>query len=411
MGNSGWHTPGNNRWEVLGCDGRFFSSYAGWLPVHLPRPVRKNRSSRSGPLPWRGTPCSTRTGSARCWPRTWEAERPSRTWKRHGRTWSSFYHDRGYPTVLANIPEQTVETGRIRLDVIERPHSAGPGDRQPVLHPLHDPEGPGRLPSRRDSLPSAGQGRDRPDQPAEGSSGNAGAHAGSAAGHHRRGTQDQGYAAPAWMGGAEQPLQTHTTSDLRLNAMVSYDNLWQKQHSFSLQGQVSPEKTEEVNTVSVSYVFPLPWNREHMLASYAIWSDSETAFGDGFQVTGKGNILGLRYVMTLPGYDRYSHSLTMGPGLQGLPGRRGHRIRADRPQDAHHLHAGLPFLQWVPAGQGRVHPVQRRAQRRFPEYGDPASGEFEIKRLQGQGELPGGPGPGMERTQKLPLDFGSFRKK
>src|SRR5208337_3488849 len=29
------------------------------------------------------------------------------------------YHDKGYPAVLVNIPEQTVEGGKVRLQVIE----------------------------------------------------------------------------------------------------------------------------------------------------------------------------------------------------------------------------------------------------------------------------------------------------
>ena len=36
---------------------------------------------------------------------------------------------------------------------------------------------------------------------------------------------------------------TQNTSDLRLNAMLRYDNLWQRDHSVSVQFQTSPEDT------------------------------------------------------------------------------------------------------------------------------------------------------------------------
>ena len=37
------------------------------------------------------------------------------------------------------------------------------------------------------------------------------------------------------------------TSESRLSLGISYDNLWQKQHSFALQWQVAPQETNEAN--------------------------------------------------------------------------------------------------------------------------------------------------------------------
>ena len=50
------------------------------------------------------------------------------------------------------------------------------------------------------------------------------------------------------------------TTLLRLNAVVHYDNLWQKDHSLSLQYQVSPEDPNQVEVGAAAYSMPAPWN-------------------------------------------------------------------------------------------------------------------------------------------------------
>jgi hemolysin activation/secretion protein len=49
-----------------------------------------------------------------------------------------------------------------------------------------------------------------------------------------------------------------------------------------------------------------------MLAIYGVWSDSDIAFGEGFQSIGKGTIFGVRNVMPLPRVGNYNHSLSLG---------------------------------------------------------------------------------------------------
>ena len=105
---------------------------------------------------------------------------------------------------------------------------------------------------------------------------------------------------------------SHDTSSLRLSAMVRYDNLWQKNHSASLQAQVSPENTDEVRVISGSYVMPRALDPSQLLVFYAVWSDSQTATGGDINVIGKGNIYGARYVRPLTGYKDYAHNLTFG---------------------------------------------------------------------------------------------------
>ncbi len=123
----------------------------------------------------------------------------------------------------------------------------------------------------------------------------------------------------------------HDTTDLRLNAILRYDNLWQREHSISFQYQTSPQDPKEVQVAAGSYVLPAPWNRNHILALYGIWSDSQTAFGEGFEVVGKGQIVGVRYILALPSWQppeqiwllparlgSYGHTLSLGLDYKDL---------------------------------------------------------------------------------------------
>jgi hemolysin activation/secretion protein len=101
------------------------------------------------------------------------------------------------------------------------------------------------------------------------------------------------------------------TTELRLSAALRYDNLWQKEHSLSIQYQVSPEDTQEVSVYSGSYSLPLPWNRDQRFILYGVHSDSNTLTKE-FNVAGKGDIVGGRYLLPLEGVDGYSHNLTLG---------------------------------------------------------------------------------------------------
>jgi len=106
---------------------------------------------------------------------------------------------------------------------------------------------------------------------------------------------------------------TRSTTDLRLNTMLRYDNLWQRDHSFSVQYQTSPKDTAEVRMYALSYTFPTPWIREQQIAFYGIRSDSNTTtFGQDVLVNGKGYILGTRYVVPLAPYKAYLHNITIG---------------------------------------------------------------------------------------------------
>lgn len=225
------------------------------------------------------------------------------------------YHELGYISVLVNIPPQRVEEGTVRLDVVEGRigRVRVTGNRyftmEKVLGDL-----PGLAPGEILYLPRVQQEltllNRNPDLKV----------------------------APVLMPGRETgtvdvelkvkdklPLHgslelnnrsIHDTTDLRLNAMIRYDNLWQREHSVSFQYQTSPQDTEEVRLFAGSYVLPNPWKRTHALAVYGLVSDSATAFGTGFEVIGKGSLVGARYMIPLPGLD-------VGDFLAGWPVRFG----------------------------------------------------------------------------------------
>lgn len=100
------------------------------------------------------------------------------------------------------------------------------------------------------------------------------------------------------------------TSHSRLNGSLRYDNLWQREHSLSLQFQTSPENTRETRALSATYVVPLRGG--DALALYAVSSDSKVAALGSTSVLGRGSITGLRYVRPLASSGAWSHSIVVG---------------------------------------------------------------------------------------------------
>lgn len=101
------------------------------------------------------------------------------------------------------------------------------------------------------------------------------------------------------------------TTDTRLSAAISYDNLWQKQHSFGLQWQTAPEATHEVNVLVATYI--APWfDSNNRIAVYVVDSKSDVASLGDISVIGDGRIYGTRFVMPLPSDRAFVHSLSIG---------------------------------------------------------------------------------------------------
>lgn len=101
------------------------------------------------------------------------------------------------------------------------------------------------------------------------------------------------------------------TTDTRVGAAISYDNLWQKQHSFGVQWQTAPENTDEVDVWVGTYI--APWfDTSNRIAAYVVESSSDVASVGDINVIGDGTIYGVRYVMPLPSERAFFHSLNLG---------------------------------------------------------------------------------------------------
>ncbi|MFZ2223228.1 MAG: ShlB/FhaC/HecB family hemolysin secretion/activation protein [Candidatus Deferrimicrobium sp.] len=233
----------------------------------------------------------------------------------------SLYHGHGYPTVLVNIPEQAVVEGRIRLEAIESriDEIKVIGNRyfsaEQILEKLPS-MAPGKIiyiPQIRQEVGKINRNPDLKIAPSMTPS------------------KDIGYVDVEIKAKDRLPLHgsleinnraSHDTTSLRANAVIRYGNLWKKGHSISFQFQTSPEKPSEAEVFSGSYLLPIR-DSDAQLAFYAVRSNSDTGFGEGFQTVGKGTIVGTRYMAPLPPFGSYSHSYSVGLDYKNFEERVG----------------------------------------------------------------------------------------
>ncbi len=221
------------------------------------------------------------------------------------------YRESGYPTVMVNIPEQNADTGIVVFDVVEArlANVEVTGNRyftmEKILNGL-PAFASGEilyLPRAQRELNQLNMNPDLKVKPV-------------LMPGQTPGTVDVELAVTDKMplhGSLElNNRASANTTDLRANGVIHYDNLWQKEHSLSVQFQTSPEDMDEVRALSLSYMIRAPWNVNHMMAFYSVFSDSESAFGESFKVVGEGTMAGLRYVIPLPGTSAYVHNVTAG---------------------------------------------------------------------------------------------------
>lgn len=224
------------------------------------------------------------------------------------------YRNNGYPTVVVDIPEQDVEGGVVRLQVVEgtvetlhvtgsRYYSLGKiRDGVPALAEGQVPHMP-KVQEQVNQL--AQETSDRTVTPIF----RAGTTPGKMEVELR--VKDE---LPVHGSVEINGKNTEGTSRTRLIGSIRYDNLWQMYHSASLQYQVSPENDNEVEVWSGTYLMLTGWS-DTRLALYGIGISSNTQLGasvGGTAVVGTGNIFGLRFIKPLPGVGDYLHSLTLG---------------------------------------------------------------------------------------------------
>jgi hemolysin activation/secretion protein len=220
------------------------------------------------------------------------------------------YHDRGYQTVLVNIPQQEVSGGVVRLVVVEAPvgqlkikgsryHStqsisaAVPELRSGVVPNFN------AVQKELDQLNRTEDLHVTPELRASDTPGQVDVDLN---------VQDE---LPLHAMVEVNNRYSANTSQLRLIGEVSYDNLFQRNQSITVQYQTAPEHPDEAKIWSVSYVIPtqgsLVW------AVYAVRSDSNIAAVGDLNVIGNGSIYGVKLIDSLPSNGpTFSHNFTAG---------------------------------------------------------------------------------------------------
>ncbi len=167
------------------------------------------------------------------------------------------YHSKGYPTVLVSIPEQSVQEGILRLSVVESKIAkvTTTGNRyataEKILRGLPSLKSGNVLytPEVQKEFSKANENPDVKVSP-------------SLAQGNEPGTVDVNLK-------VEDTLPLHAsvelsnraslgTTELRLNAVLHYDNLWQRDHSLSLQYQTSRRTRARLRSARWHILFPPP---------------------------------------------------------------------------------------------------------------------------------------------------------
>jgi hemolysin activation/secretion protein len=219
------------------------------------------------------------------------------------------FHESGYLTVFVNIPEQEVNGGVVKLDVLE-----GRVEKLSVLGSNYYSLGKIKqrvaefkegnvphFPTVQKQIASVNTSQDRVVAPV------------------LRPGKSPGMVEVDLKVDDKFPLHasmelndryTPNTTKTRLSGNLRYDNLWQLDHSLGLGFQVTPEDTNEVKVFSATYVIPYAGD---YWAMYGVVSDSDISAVGDVNVLGNGNIYGLRYIHPMPSPIKgFSHNLTLG---------------------------------------------------------------------------------------------------
>lgn len=250
------------------------------------------------------------------------------------------FHDAGYGTVFVDIPEQQTSGGIVRLKVTEgriarvnisgaRYYSSGqilaslPALREGEVPNL--PEVQGQLVALNDA---AANRRVTPVLKA-----------GSAPGTV---DVDLKVADQLPLHGSLELNNRYSadTAELRLTAALSYDNLFQKQHSLSLLYQTAPEEPDNLTAYVASYAFRVPsWN-DTTVTAYYVDSNTDVATFGTLGVLGNGQVIGLRATRPLPSGERVFHNIS-------LAGEYKDFVESIRLEDGESLETPIDYVNWT----------------------------------------------------------------
>ncbi len=211
----------------------------------------------------------------------------------------SAYRDRGYQTVVVDVPQQDVSSGIIELQVTEgRIGRVRVSETEYVLPSEVRESIPGLKPGTVPNIPqlqtelARSNGRATRTVTPEFRAGAA------------PGTVDVDLVVDEkrpWGASLELNDQfNRSTERLRASASLHYDNLWQSGHSLNVAFQAAPEDLSQVQVYSGSYYAPIGYSRTSLLA-YAVQSNTDVATIGGLTVLGDGFTAGGRLIRTLGG--------------------------------------------------------------------------------------------------------------
>lgn len=224
------------------------------------------------------------------------------------------YQDAGFLSVLVSLPNQKIEIGEVRLEVLETPVG-----RVAVSGAQY------HLPSRvREAVPSLAEGvvPHFPQMQKE----LAGIQSADMQVTPLINASEDGQAIdvdlqvndkPALTGNIEfNNGQSFNTSRGRVSASALYTNLFQRGHTLGLSWQYAPYRPKDSNILSLIYGLPLGTQDDLLLVATRSNSDTPTGLGGSASPTAtvsKGDILGLRWNHRLsPGAVSVRHSLYGG---------------------------------------------------------------------------------------------------
>ena len=102
------------------------------------------------------------------------------------------------------------------------------------------------------------------------------------------------------------------TTPLRIDASLSYGNLFQRGDTVSISYEIAPENPKDAEVFSGSYLARLPNVDWASLLLYGLVSNSNVSTVGSTNVIGRGHVIGVRGVFTLPGGDGFYDTLSAG---------------------------------------------------------------------------------------------------
>jgi hemolysin activation/secretion protein len=100
------------------------------------------------------------------------------------------------------------------------------------------------------------------------------------------------------------------TVPLRLNGSLSYSNLWQLGHSLGFNFQIAPERLEDATVYSAYYMARVTEGMSLMFMGTQ--QDSDISTLGGVAVAGRGQILGFRTIFDMPSKPGFYQSISFG---------------------------------------------------------------------------------------------------